>query len=42
VAHTHDPITDASIIAAMEKVGTKKLYSFDGGFDKIKWVERMG
>ena len=35
-------ITDASIIAAMEKVGTKKLYSFDGGFDKIKWVERMG
>ena len=35
-------ITDAPIIAAMEKVGTKKLYSFDGGFDKIKWVERMG
>ena len=34
-------ITDASIVAAMEKVGVKKLYSFDGGFDKIKWVERL-
>ncbi len=31
-------ITDASIIAAMEKVGMKTLCSFDRGFDKIKWV----
>ena len=34
-------ITDASIVAAMEKVGVKKLYSFDGGFDSVKWVERL-
>jgi predicted nucleic acid-binding protein len=34
-------ITDASIVAAMEKVDVKKLYSFDGGFDKIRWVERL-
>lgn len=34
-------ITDASIVAAMEKVGVKKLCSFDGGFDKIRWVERL-
>jgi predicted nucleic acid-binding protein len=34
-------ITDASIVATVEKVGVKKLYSFDGGFDKIKWVERL-
>ena len=34
-------ITDASIVAAMEKVDVKKLYSFDGGFDKISWVERL-
>jgi predicted nucleic acid-binding protein len=34
-------ITDASIVAAMEKVDVKKLYSFDGGFDKIMWVERL-
>jgi len=32
-------ITDASIIAAMEKVGVKTLCSFDRGFDKIKWVK---
>jgi len=31
--------TDASIIAAMEKVGVKTLCSFDSGFDKIKWVK---
>jgi predicted nucleic acid-binding protein len=34
-------ITDASIVAAMEKLGVKKLYSFDGGFDEINWVERL-
>jgi len=34
-------ITDASIVAAREKVGVKKLYSFDGGFDSVKWVERL-
>jgi predicted nucleic acid-binding protein len=34
-------ITDASIVAAMEKVGVKKLCSFDGGFDKVKWVKRL-
>ena len=34
-------ITDASIVAAMEKVGVKKLCSFDGGFDKIRWVVRL-
>ena len=33
-------ITDASIVAAMEKIGVKKLYSFDGGFDTIEWLER--
>ena len=32
-------ITDASIIAAMEKVGVKTLCSFDRGFDKIQWVK---
>ncbi len=35
-------ITDASIVAAMEKIGVKKLYSFDGGFDRIGWIERLG
>jgi len=35
------PITDASIVAAMEKVGVKELYSFDGGFDELEWVERL-
>jgi predicted nucleic acid-binding protein len=34
-------ITDASIVAAMEKVGVKELYSFDGGFDELEWVERL-
>lgn len=33
-------ITDASIVAAMEKIDVKKLYSFDSGFDKIKWLDR--
>ena len=33
-------ITDASIVAAMEKIGVKTLYSFDGGFDTIEWLER--
>ncbi|MGC9445158.1 MAG: PIN domain-containing protein [Candidatus Methanospirareceae archaeon] len=34
-------ITDASIVAAMEKVGVKELYSFDSGFDELEWVERL-
>ena len=34
-------LTDASIVAAMEKVGVKQLYSFDGGFDELEWVERL-
>jgi len=34
-------LTDASIVAAMEKVGVKALYSFDGGFDELDWVERL-
>lgn len=34
-------LTDASIVATMEKLGIRKLYSFDGGFDRIGWIERL-
>jgi predicted nucleic acid-binding protein len=34
-------LTDASIVATMEKFGIRKLYSFDGGFDRIEWIERL-
>ena len=34
-------LTDASIAITMEKLGMRKLYSFDGGFDRIEWIERL-
>jgi predicted nucleic acid-binding protein len=34
-------LTDASIAITMEKLGIRKLYSFDGGFDRIEWIERL-
>ena len=34
-------ITDASIVATMHQFGITKLYSFDGGFDKVPWIERL-
>ena len=34
-------VTDASIVATMEKFAIRKLYSFDGGFDRIAWIERL-
>jgi len=34
-------LTDASIIATMQQLGIKQLYSFDSGFDKVKWIKRL-
>jgi predicted nucleic acid-binding protein len=34
-------LTDASIIAAMQKCGINKLYSFDRGFDKVPDICRL-
>jgi len=34
-------LTDASIVATMGKLNIRKLYSFDGGFDRIGWIERL-
>ena len=34
-------ITDASIVATMHQFGITKLYSFDGGFDKVPGIERL-
>ena len=34
-------ITDASIVATMYQYGISKLYSFDGGFDKVPDIERL-
>ena len=34
-------ITDASIVVAMQDRGINRLYSFDDGFDKIGWIERL-
>lgn len=34
-------LTDAGIVAAMEKLNLKKLFSFDRGFDKVEWIERL-
>lgn len=34
-------ITDASIVAIMHQFGITKLYSFDGGFDKVPGIERL-
>ena len=34
-------ITDASIVAIMHQFGISKLYSFDGGFDKVPGIERL-
>ena len=34
-------ITDASIVATMHQFGIIKLYSFDGGFDKVPEIERL-
>ena len=34
-------ITDASIVATMHQFGIIKLYSFDGGFDKVPGIERL-
>ena len=35
-------LVDAEIVAHMEAWGDKKLYSFDRGFDQVKWIERIG
>lgn len=34
-------ITDSSIVAEMEELGIKHIYSFDKGFDKIDWIIRL-
>jgi len=34
-------LTDASIVAVMENLGIRKLYSFDSSFDRIGWIERL-
>jgi len=34
-------LTDASTVAAMERLGIKQLCSFDRSFDKIGWIERL-
>jgi len=34
-------ITDASIVAAMEELEIKHIYSFDKGFDAIDWIVRL-
>jgi predicted nucleic acid-binding protein len=34
-------ITDASIVAVMEELGIKHVYTFDKGFDKIDWIVRL-
>jgi predicted nucleic acid-binding protein len=34
-------ITDSSIVAEMEELGIKHIYSFDKGFDKIDWIVRL-
>lgn len=34
-------LTDASIVAAMENLGIRKVCSFDSDFDRIEWVERL-
>jgi hypothetical protein len=34
-------LTDASIVVAMEKLEITRLYSFDGGFDRVGWIERL-
>ena len=33
--------TDSSIVAEMEELGIKHIYSFDKGFDKIDWIVRL-
>ena len=35
-------LVDAEIVAYMEALGDKKLYSFDKGFNQVKWIERIG
>jgi len=34
-------LTDASIAATMQHLEIRQLYSFDSGFDKIKWIEKL-
>ena len=34
-------ITDASTVAAMEDLGIPQIYTFDEGFDRIEWIERL-
>ncbi len=34
-------ITDASIVATMQSLGIHSLYSFDYGFDKVEWIDRL-
>ena len=34
-------ITDSTIVAAMERLNVDKIFSFDEGFDRIEWIERM-
>ena len=34
-------ITDATTVATMENLGISQIYTFDEGFDKIDWVERL-
>lgn len=34
-------LTDASTVAVMENIRIRKLYSFDRGFDRIRWIERL-
>ena len=34
-------LTDASIVASMQKLKISKLYSFDRGFDRVPDIERL-